>query len=141
MALHIRDFDAITFDIYGTLIDWEPAIINFLRKWSRSHGIDRQDADLLMAFDGARAEIQRERPAHLYPEVLRRCFDRLCREFEVEPDDEERNRFARGAAHLACFRRQSRWSRCSSATREDRGVEQYRQRITSIFVRDARFQI
>lgn len=86
MPLRLSDFDAVTFDVYGTLIDWEPSIIDFLRSWSRRHGIDRQDAELLMAFDRARADIQRERPAHLYPEVLRRCFDRLCAEFDVAGD-------------------------------------------------------
>jgi FMN phosphatase YigB (HAD superfamily) len=27
MPLSLSDFDAVTFDVYGTLIDWEPAII------------------------------------------------------------------------------------------------------------------
>jgi 2-haloacid dehalogenase len=94
MALRISDFDAVTFDVYGTLIDWEPAIVDFLRHWSHRHGIDRQDIELLMVFDRARAEIQRQRPAHLYPEVLRRCFDRLCRHFSVEASGEERDAFA-----------------------------------------------
>jgi 2-haloacid dehalogenase len=96
MTLRISDFDAVTFDVYGTLIDWEPAIVAFLRQWSRRHGIDQKDTDLLMAFDRARADIQRQRPAHLYPEVLRRCFDRLCREFGVEASDGEREAFAAG---------------------------------------------
>lgn len=94
MAIRISDFDAVTFDVYGTLIDWEPTIIDHLQRWSRRHALDQQDIDLLMAFDRARAEIQRERPAHLYPEVLRRCFDRLCREYGVEPEAEPREAFA-----------------------------------------------
>jgi len=94
MALKIFDFDAVTFDVYGTLIDWEPAIVAFLRQWSRRHGMDRQDVELLMAFDQARADIQRERPAHSYPDVLRRCFDRLCRHFGAEAGSEEREAFA-----------------------------------------------
>src|SRR5258707_363788 len=73
MTLKLSDFDAITFDVYGTLIDWEPSIIAFLRRWA--------DEDLIMAFDRARAEIQKERPAHFYPEVLRRCFNRISAEF------------------------------------------------------------
>ena len=31
-----NDFDAITFDVYGTLIDWEPSILARLRAWSEA---------------------------------------------------------------------------------------------------------
>jgi 2-haloacid dehalogenase len=86
MTLKLSDFDAITFDVYGTLIDWEPSIIAFLRRWA--------DEDLIMAFDRARAEIQKERPAHFYPEVLRRCFNRISAEFGVPIDQDERAAFA-----------------------------------------------
>jgi hypothetical protein len=47
-----------------------------------------------MAFDRARAVIQKERPAHLYPEVLRRCFNRLSVEFGVPIEQDERAAFA-----------------------------------------------
>ena len=96
MTLRLADFDAVTFDVYGTLIDWEPSIIAFLSRWARQHGVSAPDADLLMAFDRARASIQKERPAHLYPEVLRRCFDRISREFNVAADAREREAFAKG---------------------------------------------
>ena len=94
MNLRICDFDAVTFDVYGTLIDWEPAIVGFLRHLSHRHGIDQQDTELLMAFDRARADIQRRRPALLYPEVLRHSFDQLCQQFGVQASDQEREAFA-----------------------------------------------
>jgi 2-haloalkanoic acid dehalogenase type II len=96
MTLRLADFDAVTFDVYGTLIDWEPSIIAFLSQWARKHGMSAPGPDLLMAFDRARATIQKERPAHLYPEVLRRCFDRICQEFDVAADAQEREAFAKG---------------------------------------------
>jgi 2-haloacid dehalogenase len=95
MAISLSDFDAVTLDVYGTLIDWEPSIIGFLHGWAGRNGVAAPGQDLLMAFDRARADIQQERPAHLYPEVLRRCFDRLSGEFGVAIDDAERERFAR----------------------------------------------
>ena len=95
MSLRLSDFDAVTFDVYGTLIDWEPSIIAFLSRWTSKHGIVAPGADLLMAFDRARAEIQQERPAHLYPEVLRRCFDRISTEFGVAVDAELKDEFSR----------------------------------------------
>ena len=47
-----------------------------------------------MAFDRARADIQMERPAHLYPGFFRRCFNRICVEYGVEPNHATREAFA-----------------------------------------------
>jgi 2-haloacid dehalogenase len=95
MCLRLSDFDAVTFDVYGTLIDWEPSIISFLAGWASGRGVGASDRELLMAFDRARAEIQKERPAHLYPDVLRKCFDRISREYGVAINSAEQERFAR----------------------------------------------
>jgi 2-haloacid dehalogenase len=94
MRLRLSDFDAVTFDVYGTLIDWEPSIIAFLRRWADTRGLASSGEELLMAFDRARAEIQKLRPAHLYPDVLRQCFDRICSEFGIIADAEDRENFA-----------------------------------------------
>ncbi len=94
MMLKLSDFDAITFDVYGTLIDWEPCIIVFLRRWADQNNVSCSGDDLIMAFDRARAEIQKERPAPLYPEVLRRCLDRISAELGVPIDQDEREAFA-----------------------------------------------
>jgi 2-haloacid dehalogenase len=94
MPLNIAGFDAITFDVYGTLIDWEPSIRKFLKNWAERSGIKADEEELLMAFDRARADIQKERPALLYPNVLRRCFERLCVEYRVIADFPTREEFA-----------------------------------------------
>jgi len=94
MRLQLTNFDAVTFDVYGTLIDWEPSIMAFLRLWADQHGVYAPDEDLLLAFDRTRAEIQKERPAPLYPEVLRRCFDRISVDFSVAVDKREQAAFA-----------------------------------------------
>ena len=92
--LRLSDFDAVTFDVYGTLIDWEPSIISFLSDWAKRNGVRSSSVDLLMAFDRARAQIQEDRPAYLYPDVLRRCFDRICGEYSIVIDSADRERFA-----------------------------------------------
>jgi 2-haloacid dehalogenase len=94
MTVHLSDFDAVTFDVYGTLIDWEPSIIGFFSDWAGRNGVAATSLDLLMAFDRARADIQKERPAHLYPDVLRRCFDRISLDYGVAIDGTEREAFA-----------------------------------------------
>jgi 2-haloalkanoic acid dehalogenase type II len=93
--MKLADFDALTFDVYGTLIDWEPSIIAFLERWAKRHGVAARGDDLLMAFDRARAEIQKIRPALLYPDVLRRCFERISGAFGVAVDQGDSEAFAR----------------------------------------------
>ena len=55
--------------------------------------MDSGDA-LGQAFDRARAEIQQERPADLYPDVLRKCFDRIAAEYGVAVTAQDREAFA-----------------------------------------------
>lgn len=101
--LRLSDFDAVTFDVYGTLIDWEPAIVAALTQWAAGHGIPATAADLLTAFDQARAVIQQDRPAPLYPEVLRRCFARISRQFAVAIDGAAQEAFAAAPHHWPAY--------------------------------------
>ncbi|QUN27731.1 HAD hydrolase-like protein [Cupriavidus sp. KK10] len=94
MTLKLSDFDAITFDVYGTLIDWEPSIADFLLRWAAENNVTADAETLVMTFDGARACVQKERPAHLYPEVLTKCFDIICAEFKVPVNVDRRRQFA-----------------------------------------------
>ena len=43
----LASFSAVTFDVYGTLIDWEPEIARFLGVWVESQGLVRTHAELL----------------------------------------------------------------------------------------------
>ena len=94
MDIKLSNFDAVTFDVYGTLIDWEPSITAFLSEWASPSGLVTPGDELLMALARARTVIQTERPAHLYPDILRRCFDRICSEYGVQPDEATREAFA-----------------------------------------------
>jgi 2-haloacid dehalogenase len=91
-AFDFSRFDVLTFDCYGTLIDWEAGILAGLRGLLEPLGIDAGDDDLLERY--ARAEASVEAGGYLrYREVLARSADLVCRELGVEP----------GAAELAGF--------------------------------------
>ena len=38
--MRLGDFSALTFDCYGTLIDWETGILAALRPWTTAHGVE-----------------------------------------------------------------------------------------------------
>lgn len=94
--IRLADFDALTFDVYGTLIDWEPTLSRFLSEQARAHGIDEAPEATMARYDAIRGEVQRRHPALLYPEILRRCFDALHAQWGVTPAPESRERFAEG---------------------------------------------
>jgi len=64
-------FRALTFDCYGTLIDWEAGIISVLRPWAERHHIAAEDGELLTAFGEVEARCEQEHPRRLYADILR----------------------------------------------------------------------
>lgn len=86
-------YDAITFDVYGTLIDWEPTILVTLSRWIKAQEVEIDDAALLDAFDRARAHYQALSPARSFPRVLRSAFTYIADELNLDIDPEERARF------------------------------------------------
>ena len=67
---NFRHFDALTFDCYGTLIDWESGILGALGRFRDTHGINAGDDKLLECY--ARAESHQQRRTYRrYSEILR----------------------------------------------------------------------
>src|SRR6185295_18137307 len=56
--LNYGAFDALTFDCYGTLIDWETGILAGLRAALAPHGVDAPDDDLLEAYATTEARLE-----------------------------------------------------------------------------------
>jgi 2-haloalkanoic acid dehalogenase type II len=91
--LDLRRFRALTFDCYGTLIDWERGILGFLEPWLASRGLSRDPTRILEAFSEVETRRQQEDPAARYPVILERCFSDLCVRLEVAPDEEAARAF------------------------------------------------
>ena len=76
--LDLSRFKALTFDCYGTLIDWETGILKVLRAWTRRHDADPSDDALLTAFAEAEHTCETETPTAAYPDILRAAQDRIA---------------------------------------------------------------
>jgi 2-haloacid dehalogenase len=95
-------FEALTFDCYGTLIDWETGILAGLRPSLSAHGISPPDDELLEVY--SRAEAAAEAGPYLrYREVLARSLREVCRHYGVEPPDEAAARFGASVADWPAF--------------------------------------
>lgn len=91
-------FDAVSFDVYGTILDWEPEIGGFLSAWASSCGLAKSQAELLAVYDRIRQPLQQKRPALRYPEVLRRTLQQIGDTFGVDVPSDMLEQFSRLAA-------------------------------------------
>jgi 2-haloacid dehalogenase len=81
-------FDALTFDCYGTLIDWEAGLLAAMRPILAAHGVAADDEELLERY--ARHEAALEAGPYLrYRDVLARGLAGVAAELGVTPTDEE----------------------------------------------------
>ena len=74
--LDLTSYKALSFDCYGTLIDWEAGIVAVLSPWAREQRLDLNDEELLLAYSKNEAVVERETPTALYSEVLANAFRR-----------------------------------------------------------------
>ncbi len=79
---------ALSFDCYGTLIDWESGILAVVRPWAAEHHLDVDDQTLLAAYGDGEAAVQAVLPAARYPDVLAESFRRVGTALGVEVSDE-----------------------------------------------------
>ena len=96
--ISLKDFDALTFDVYGTILNWEPEIAQFLADWSAAAGSEIDQDELLSAYDRVRQPLQKHRPTWLYPEVLSRTLQQLGNEFSLPTPSDKLEEFAGIAA-------------------------------------------
>lgn len=95
-------FDALTFDCYGTLIDWERGILDALQLVLAPHGLDTGEDELLERY--ARHEAALEAGAYLpYRDVLAGSLRRLCEELGFSPTDAEADGFAEAIGDWPAF--------------------------------------
>jgi 2-haloacid dehalogenase len=92
--LDLTGFEALSFDCYGTLIDWEAGIAAILGPWAREQGLDLSDEDLLLAYADHEAAVERETPSALYPQVLADAFRRTGETLGAPVSDEWAHRLA-----------------------------------------------
>ena len=86
--MNLADYDALSFDCYGTLIDWEAGMSSVLAPWAREVGLDLTDEELLLVYAENEVPVERENPTALYPTILAESFRRIGASLGVEVSDE-----------------------------------------------------
>jgi 2-haloacid dehalogenase len=101
--IDLTTFKALSFDCYGTLIDWETGIAAVLSPWAREQGLDLDDEQLLMAYGDNEADVQRETPTARYPDVLAEAFRRTGRALDRPVSDEWAERLGESVPDWPAF--------------------------------------
>ena len=89
----LSSYKALSFDIYGTLIDWESGINRVLQQLSErlpdSHPCKHSKDASIAAFNRYETSLMRDNPTMLYDEVLKRTYLLLAKEWGVEGTEQE----------------------------------------------------
>ncbi len=101
MTARLADFKALTFDCYGTLIDWESGILAALAPLLAASGQSPDAA--LAAFAEAESAQEAETPAMLYADILAQTYRRLAGLWGVTVLDEECARFGASVGDWPAF--------------------------------------
>jgi 2-haloacid dehalogenase len=86
--LDFNRFEILTFDCYGTLINWEAGILPVLHRILSAHGKKADDATLLKLYGDFELRSE-EGLFHRYREVLQSVVRRFGAELGFTPTDEE----------------------------------------------------
>jgi|SRR5579875_547433 len=138
--MRLTDFDALSFDCYGTLIDWEAGLSAVLGPWARSRGLDLDDETLLAVYSRHEERAEAEHPGDVYPRILAASLRGAGRELDAEVTDEDAGRlagsvpgwpaFADSAAALADLARRYRLIILSNVDRDSFAASNRRLGVT-----------
>ena len=96
-------FKALTFDCYGTLIDWDSGISELVIPWLQEMKSAVPPDLVVSTFALMQARHQQVRPALLYPEVLRRTWRDIEEQFGWDENSAHADAFAHGVGSWRPF--------------------------------------
>ncbi len=82
--MKLSDYKALTFDVYGTLIDWESGMVNGLKPLTEKAGGSLTRNDILEAHAYHESTTQTYAPAKSYSDLLAVVYRRLAEEWGVD---------------------------------------------------------
>jgi 2-haloacid dehalogenase len=95
-------FEALTFDCYGTLIDWEAGLSGAFRPILETHSVPMDDEDVLIRFAGYEAAAEAG-PYQSYRQVLAAGLRGVAGELGFEPSEDETAAFSGSVVDWPAF--------------------------------------
>lgn len=101
--MKLTDFKALTFDCYGTLIDWETGMVDGLKPLTSRVGSDLSRDDILEAHARHESSQQSWTPTKRYCELLPIVYKRLAEEWGVPATSEDCAAYGRSVKNWPAF--------------------------------------
>jgi 2-haloacid dehalogenase len=101
--MNLSSFKVLSFDCYGTLIDWESGIVTALQPLIRRAKVDLGDEAILTRFAAHESAQQAATPDMRYAELLSMVHARLAKEWGVSDDVAEDRRFGASVGDWPAF--------------------------------------
>lgn len=100
--IKFEQYDVITFDCYGTLIDWETGMLKALRSLLINHNIQLDDEQILALF--AEFEAEQEKGEYLtYRQILKNVVSQFGQRLGFEPSPAEQDALPDSIQHWQPF--------------------------------------
>ena len=96
-------FRALSFDCYGTLIDWETGIGDWLVGWAGGHGVEADGGAMVRRLFDAQVAQQRREPFLSYREVLRNSLAHVAAELGIPASERDCDDFSSSAGRWPPF--------------------------------------
>jgi 2-haloacid dehalogenase len=101
--MRLTDFDALTFDCYGTLIDWESGMVEALKGLTERTERSLSRDQILEAHARHESNQQRYTPAKRYRDLLAIVYKRLAEEWSVHASHEDCVAYGRSVGNWPAF--------------------------------------
>ncbi len=101
--MKLSDFKVLTFDTYGTLIDWETGIYNALKPLTSKTANEMSRDTILETFAKVESAQQAETPAMIYSELLSVVYRTLAKQWDIQVNNEEVTAFGQSVKDWPAF--------------------------------------
>lgn len=101
--MRLTDYKALTFDVYGTLIDWESGMIAGLTPLTNQLGGRLDCNQILQVHAYHESETQKVTPAKIYSDILATVYKRLAEEWGLTANFEACQAYGNSVQHWPAF--------------------------------------
>jgi 2-haloacid dehalogenase len=101
--MKLTDFKCLTFDCYGTLIDWETGLYTALQPLLKRGGVTLRRDEVLAAFARHESAQETTTPQMIYSDLLAEVHRRLAHEWHVGGDETEAIAFGKSVPDWPAF--------------------------------------
>ncbi|MEE8118169.1 MAG: haloacid dehalogenase type II [Gammaproteobacteria bacterium] len=101
--MKLSDFNLLSFDCYGTLIDWDTGIRTALQNWYQREGVTESWHEILTLHGRLEAEQEAATPSMRYRDVLGEVLKKIGRELNVRITEDDAQAYGKSIGDWPAF--------------------------------------